>query len=179
MNGRTDRTVSLHPVGRFSKLGEEIADVEAAGADGIHIDVMDGHFVPNLTIGPIVLQWIRKVSKLPYWAHLMMDAPLRFADAFREAGTDGLTVHPETCGNLLTAVNRLRGMGLGVGMALKPETSIGVLDPVLERLDRVLILTVPPGFGGQKLMPEVLGKNKKPSLQDRIPLRAPENRSRR
>jgi ribulose-phosphate 3-epimerase len=150
----------------FSRLGDEIRAVDRAGANGIHLDVMDGHFVPNLTFGPLVVRWIRPESKLPYWAHLMIDEPMTYAEAFRDAGVDGLTFHPETAVDVLSAVERLHGMGLGAGAALKPETPLDVLDSVLERLDRILILTVHPGFGGQKLMPEVLEKIRK--LRDRL-----------
>jgi len=142
----------------FSRLGDEIRNVDRAGADGVHLDIMDGHFVPNLTIGPVVVKWIRSASGLPYWAHLMIREPMRYAEAFRDAGVDGLTFHPETVEDAVRAADQLRQMGLGAGAALNPETAIDVLDPVLERLDRVLILTVHPGFGGQKLIPEVLGK---------------------
>jgi ribulose-phosphate 3-epimerase len=142
----------------FSRLGDEIRAVDGAGAHGIHLDVMDGHFVPNLTFGPLVARWIRSASKLPYWAHLMIDEPMAYAEAFREAGVDGLSIHPETVGDPRSAVDRLHGLGFGVGIALKPETPIDVLDPVIERLDRILILTVHPGFGGQQLLPQVLEK---------------------
>jgi ribulose-phosphate 3-epimerase len=150
----------------FSRLAEEIRTVERAGADGIHLDIMDGHFVPNLTIGPVVVRWIRSASGLPYWAHLMVEEPMRYADAFREAGVNGLTFHPETGGDLRSSVERLHGMGLEAGVALKPETEIGVLAPVLNRVERILILTVNPGFGGQKLIPEILEKITR--LRDRL-----------
>jgi ribulose-phosphate 3-epimerase len=142
----------------FSRLGSEIADAERAGADGIHVDVMDGHFVPNLTIGPLVVRSIRQVSALPYWAHLMIDDPLRFAQDFRDAGVDGITIHPETGTDLASALERIRGLGAGVGLALRPETPIDALDPVIKRLDRVLVLTVHPGFGGQTILKDVIGK---------------------
>jgi len=150
----------------FSRLGDEIRAVDEAGAHGIHLDVMDGHFVPNLTFGPLVVRWIRPASKLPYWAHLMIDEPMTYAEAFRDAGVNGLTFHPETVVDARSAAYRLHGMGMGVGAALKPETPLDVLDPVLEQLDRILILTVHPGFGGQKLMPEVLEKIRK--LRNRL-----------
>jgi ribulose-phosphate 3-epimerase len=155
------RRVEIYPSilsADFSRLGSEIAEADEAGVDGIHIDVMDGHFVPNLTVGALVVRSIRPVSRLPYWAHLMITDPLRFAGDFREAGVDGLTIHPETGTDLPTAVDRIRGLGAEVGMALRPETPIDALDPVLDRLNRILVLTVHPGFGGQTLLTEVIGK---------------------
>jgi ribulose-phosphate 3-epimerase len=142
----------------FSRLGDEIRTVDHAGADGIHLDIMDGDFVPNLTIGPLVVKWLRPVSALPFWAHLMIRRPMQYARAFRDAGVDGITFHPETVTDNVAVAENLSGMGFAVGAALKPETPIDVLDSVLDRLDRILILTVNPGFGGQKLMPEILKK---------------------
>jgi ribulose-phosphate 3-epimerase len=142
----------------FSRLGEEIRTVDRAGADGIHLDIMDGHFVPNLTIGPPVVKWLRPVSTLPFWAHLMIRQPMQYGRAFRDAGVDGITFHPETVTDIVSTAESFAAMGLAVGAALKPETPIDVLDAVLDRLERILILTVHPGFGGQKLMPEVLTK---------------------
>jgi ribulose-phosphate 3-epimerase len=142
----------------FSRLGEEIRTVDRAGADGIHLDIMDGDFVPNITIGPVVVKWLRPVSALPFWAHLMIRRPLQYGRAFREAGVDGITFHPETVTDAASAAESLAGMGLALGAALSPDTPIDVLDPLLDRLDRILILTVHPGFGGQKLMPEILAK---------------------
>lgn len=142
----------------FSQLGEEIRTVEKAGADGIHLDIMDGHFVPNLTIGPVVVQWIRRVSKLPYWAHLMIENPSRFLEPFRDAGVNGITIHSEVNENIEALIRKIRGMGLGAGISLKPETPFETIAPFFPMLDRILILTVPPGFGGQPLMPEVLEK---------------------
>ena len=150
----------------FSRLGDEIRTVAGAGADGIHLDIMDGHFVPNLTIGPLVMKWIRSASDLPYWAHLMIREPMRYVEAFRDAGADGISFHPETVADAAATAARLREMGLGVGAVLNPETQFGVLDRVLDRLDRILIMTVHPGFGGQKLMPEVLGKIRR--LRERL-----------
>lgn len=163
------RRVEIYPSilsADFSRLGSEISDAEAAGADGIHIDVMDGHFVPNLTLGPVVVRSIRPVSGLPYWAHLMISDPLRFAGDFREAGVDGLTIHPETGTDPVSAVERIRGLGAGVGLALRPETPIDALEPVIGMLDRILVLTVHPGFGGQTILKDVIGKIRR--LRDRL-----------
>lgn len=157
----------------FSRLGDEIRAVDGAGAHGIHLDVMDGHFVPNLTFGPLVVRWIRSASKLPYWAHLMIDEPMTYAEAFRDAGVDGLSFHPEAAEDARSAVDRLHGLGLGAGAALKPETPLDVLDPVLECLDRILILTVHPGLGGQRLIPEVLEKIRKLRVRLKILPRPP------
>jgi ribulose-phosphate 3-epimerase len=148
----------------FSRLGEEIVTMDKAGADGIHLDIMDGHFVPNLTVGPVVVQWIRKTSTLPYWAHLMVENPLAFLEPFQKAGVNGLTAHPEIPeigGNISNVLERIRSLGLGAGVALNPETPLEVLEPFLKKLDRILILTVHPGFGGQDLLPEVLDKIKR------------------
>ncbi len=144
----------------FSQLGTEIRTVEKAGADGIHLDIMDGHFVPNLTIGPVVVQWLRRVSRLPYWAHLMIETPSRFLEPFRNAGVNGITIHSEVNEEIETLIRKIRGMGLGAGISLKPETPFEKIVSFFPLLDRVLILTVPPGFGGQPLMPEVLEKIK-------------------
>lgn len=144
----------------FSRLGEEIRTVEKAGADGIHLDIMDGHFVPNLTIGPVVVQWLRRVSKLPYWAHLMIENPSRFLEPFRDAGVNGITIHFEVNQKIEELLQKIRGMGLGAGISLKPETSFEKILSFIPMIDRVLILTVPPGFGGQPLIPEVLEKIK-------------------
>lgn len=144
----------------FSRLGEEIRTVEKAGADGIHLDIMDGHFVPNLTIGPVVVQWLRRVSKLPYWAHLMIENPSRFLEPFRDAGVNGITIHFEVNQKIEELLQKIREMGLGVGISLKPETSFEKILSFIPMIDRVLILMVPPGFGGQPMMPEVLEKIK-------------------
>lgn len=134
----------------FSKLGEEIAKVEKAGADIIHIDIMDGHFVPNITVGPVVVQSLRKVTKLPFDVHLMIEDPDRYIEQFLEAGANIITVHTEGNNNLNRTLQLIRSGGARPAVALNPATSLCVLDTVLEDVDMVLIMTVNPGFGGQQ-----------------------------
>lgn len=142
----------------FGRLAEEIADVEQAGCDWIHVDVMDGHFVPNLTIGPPVIRRIRNVTKLPFDVHLMIDEPLKSIEAYRDAGADWLTVHVEACRNIRETLDCLRKIGAHVGLSLRPKTPVTVLEPYLNRVDLILVMTVEPGFGGQDFMPEMLDK---------------------
>lgn len=137
----------------FARLGDEVAALEAAGADWVHVDVMDGHFVPNLTIGPPVVAALRRVTSLPLDVHLMIEAPERYLDAFADAGATTLTVHQETCVHLHRTVERIRELGMRPGVALNPMTSLTALDEVLPYLDMVLIMTVNPGFGGQRYIP--------------------------
>ncbi len=144
----------------FSRLRDEIKDVEAGGCDLLHIDVMDGHFVPNLTIGPVVIQWIKKSSTLPLDVHLMIEEPIRHLESFRKAGSDSLTVHVEACQDIPRTLEAVRKLGAQVGMSLRPKTSVESLFPYLDRLDLVLVMTVEPGFGGQQFMPEMLEKVK-------------------
>lgn len=151
----------------FTRLREEIESVESAGCDWLHIDVMDGHFVPNLTLGPFILEAIRKVTQLPLDVHLMIESPWKSLKDFRSAGADILTVHTEACGERLEeTLGLIRSLGAGVGASVRPDTEIDVLIPWLDRIDLVLIMTVYPGFGGQKFMPEVLPKLK--SLRSRF-----------
>ncbi|MFQ5829602.1 MAG: ribulose-phosphate 3-epimerase [Candidatus Methylomirabilia bacterium] len=133
----------------FAILGEEIARVEAAGADQLHVDVMDGHFVPNLTIGPPVVEAVRKRTRLPLDVHLMIEAPERYFQDFVSAGADLLSVHPETCPHLHRSVGLIRELGAKAGVALNPATPISVLDYLLDDLNFVLVMSVNPGFGGQ------------------------------
>lgn len=143
----------------FADLRGEIRKVEAGGCDMLHIDVMDGHFVPNLTVGPFIVEAIRKVTGLFLDAHLMIEDPAKYAPSFVKAGADGVTVHAEACpGRLAEVLGSIRAAGARTGVSLKPATP---LDPILEHLpgiDMVLLMTVNPGFGGQAFMPEVLQK---------------------
>jgi len=142
----------------FSRLGEEVGAVEKAGADVIHVDVMDGHFVPNITIGPLVVKGLKKLTSLPLDVHLMIESPERYVEAFAEAGSDWITIHAEVCPRLKGMVRKLRQLKVRPGIVLKPATSLKTLDPVLDDLDLVLIMSVNPGFGGQSFIPSTLKK---------------------
>jgi len=142
----------------FSRLNEEIKDVEKGGCDWLHVDVMDGHFVPNLTVGPVVVGWIRKCTRLPLDVHLMIDEPSRYLEAFRKAGSDRITVHVEACREVPKTLESIRGLGAEAGISLRPKTPVESIYPYLDRLDLVLVMTVEPGFGGQRFMPGMLEK---------------------
>lgn len=142
----------------FARLGEEIARVERGGATMLHLDVMDGHFVPNLTIGPPVVKSIRKVTRLHLNVHLMIEEPERHIPAFVQAGANSISVHYETCRHLDGVLNLIRDQGVMPGIVLNPSTPVSVLQDVLEVADYVLLMSVNPGFGGQKLIPYVLDK---------------------
>ena len=142
----------------FAKLGEEVRAVDEAGADWIHIDVMDGHFVPNLTIGPGVVKALRPHSPKPFDVHLMIAPVDPFLDAFAEAGADIITVHPEAGPHLHRSIERLKALGKKAGVSLNPATPAKALDYVLEEVDLVLVMTVNPGFGGQKFISSQLRK---------------------
>jgi ribulose-phosphate 3-epimerase len=142
----------------FAKLGDEVRSVDEAGADWIHIDVMDGHFVPNLTIGPGVVKALRPFSKKPFDVHLMISPVDPFIDAFAEAGANIITVHPEAGPHLHRTVERVKALGLKAGVSLNPATPVDALDYVLDDLDLVLVMSVNPGFGGQKFISSQLGK---------------------
>ena len=133
----------------FTRLGEEVHAVEAAGADWIHADVMDGHFVPNITFGPLVVAAVRKITRLPIDVHLMIESPDRYIQAFAEAGADWISVQVETCPHLNRAVQQIKEAGAKAGVVLNPSTPLSALDWVLEYTDYVLIMSVNPGFGGQ------------------------------
>jgi ribulose-phosphate 3-epimerase len=145
----------------FARLAEEIACVERAGATILHLDVMDGHFVPNLTIGPPVVESIRKVTRLHLDVHLMIENPERYVAAFVEAGANSVSVHYEACRNLDGTLGLIRDAGAVAGIVLNPATPVSVLEDVLEVADYVLLMSVNPGFGGQKLIPYVLDKARK------------------
>ncbi len=142
----------------FSRLGDEIRAVGAGGADYIHVDVMDGHFVPNITIGPLVVEAARKVTGLPLDVHLMIENPDRYVPAFAEAGADIIVVHAEAAVHLHRTVQLIRSLGKKAGVALNPATPLNHLDHVLEDLDLVLLMTVNPGFGGQSFIEACLDK---------------------
>ena len=142
----------------FTKLGEEIKAVEAAGADYIHIDVMDGHFVPNITVGPMIVKAARKITDLPLDVHLMIENPERYIDDFIEAGSDVITVHVETATHLHRLLGVVRDAGIKAGAALNPATPLSSIQHVLHTMDMVVLMTVNPGFGGQSFIPAVLPK---------------------
>ncbi|WP_216828031.1 ribulose-phosphate 3-epimerase [Alkalihalobacterium elongatum] len=142
----------------FSKLGEEISDVEQGGADYIHVDVMDGHFVPNITIGPLIVEAIRPVTKLPLDVHLMIENPDLYIPQFAKAGADIITVHVEACPHLHRTVHLIKEQGVKAGVVLNPATPVDTIQHVIDDVDMVLLMTVNPGFGGQKFINSVLPK---------------------
>jgi ribulose-phosphate 3-epimerase len=142
----------------FSRLGEQIKEVEAGGAAMIHVDVMDGHFVPNISIGPAVTAAVRKVTRLPVDCHLMIEEPDRYLEGFAEAGAEMISVHVEVLRHLHRTVQAIKGLGVKAGVVLNPSTPLSAADEILADVDFVLLMTVNPGFGGQKLIPSVLPK---------------------
>ena len=144
----------------FSQLGNEIKRLEEGGADMIHVDVMDGHFVPNLTIGPPVIKALKKHSSILFDVHLMISPVHKYIEAYSEAGADIITIHPEATDDLEKSILKIKELNKKVGVSLNPETKIDVILKFLDKIDLVLIMSVNPGFGGQKFMPEVLNKIK-------------------
>jgi ribulose-phosphate 3-epimerase len=142
----------------FSRLDREVRAVERAGADLIHVDVMDGHFVPNITIGPLVVTGLRKLTSLPLDVHLMIEEPERYIEVFAQAGSTWITIHAEVCRNLRQMVRKIRQLNVRPGVVLNPATPLRRLYPVLEEIDLVLLMSVNPGFGGQAFIPDVLKK---------------------
>ncbi len=145
----------------FSKLGKEVSDAGAAGADLIHVDVMDGRFVPNITMGPLVVKAIRPVTGLPLDVHLMIAEPEKFIGPFVDAGADIVTFHIETCKDPEGLIAMIRKTGKRLGVSVRPKTPLSALDDILDKVDMVLVMTVEPGFGGQSFMKDVLPKIKK------------------
>jgi ribulose-phosphate 3-epimerase len=142
----------------FSRLKDEIQAVEAAGADWLHVDVMDGHFVPNITIGPVVVEWVRKVTTIPVDVHLMITDPDKYAPEFIKAGADWISIHPDTCANPNATLQKIHGLGAKASIAVNPDVPLSQVESCFADIDMVLMMTVFPGFGGQSFIPDVLAK---------------------
>ncbi|NBU75467.1 MAG: ribulose-phosphate 3-epimerase [Planctomycetes bacterium] len=142
----------------FTRLGEQVREAEAAGADRIHVDVMDGHFVPNISMGPLVVEALRKITRLPLETHLMISNPDQYLEAFAKAGSTSLLVHVEGNNHLHRTIQSIRGLGLPAGVVLNPATPTWSIEEVIDMVDLVLVMTVNPGFGGQQYLPETEGK---------------------
>src|SRR3954451_9275644 len=153
----------------LGRLAEEVKEAELAGADWIHVDVMDGRFVPNITLGPLIVEAVRRATSLPIDVHLMIDAPERYLADFASAGGDILTIHAEACTHVQATLARARALGRRAGLALCPATPLGIVEEVHEDVDLLLVMTVNPGFGGQKLIPATVGKTRRArDLLDRL-----------
>jgi ribulose-phosphate 3-epimerase len=144
----------------FSKLSEQIQTVEAAGADWIHLDVMDGHYVPNITFGPLIIAGVRKITDLTLDAHLMIENADNYLELFKNAGVDQITVHVEACPHLWATIDKIHALGLKAGVTLNPATPVSLIESVLHKVELVLVMTVEPGFGGQIFISEMLDKIK-------------------
>ncbi len=142
----------------FARLGEQVKAAEAAGVDRLHVDVMDGHFVPNITIGPLVVRALRRVTDLRLDTHLMIEAPERYLEAFAQAGVSGLIVHVETCPHLHRTIQQIKELGIRAGVTLNPATPLVCLEEILPEVDIVLVMSVNPGFGGQSYIPSSTGR---------------------
>ncbi|MBM4260761.1 MAG: ribulose-phosphate 3-epimerase [Deltaproteobacteria bacterium] len=142
----------------FSRLKDEIQAVEAAGADWLHVDVMDGHFVPNITIGPVVVEWVRKVTTIPVDVHLMITDPGKYAPEFIKAGADWVSIHPDTCANPNATLRKIRELGAKASIAVNPDVPLSKVAACFPDIDMILMMTVFPGFGGQAFIPDVLPK---------------------
>ena len=142
----------------FARLGEEIATAESAGADWIHVDVMDGHFVPNITMGPFIVATCRRITKLPLDVHLMIEQPERYLEAFANAGASGLTVHVETCPDIVGTLKQIKSLGCRAGAVLNPETPVGAIQPAFMEADLILVMSVHPGYSGQSFIPESIAR---------------------
>lgn len=145
----------------FARLGEQVKEAEAAGADYIHIDVMDGHFVPNITVGPLVVRALRRITSLPLDVHLMIDRPEQFVEEFSRAGADIITVHWEACPHVHRVLEKIRSLGKKAGVSINPATPVWVLEEIAGEVELILAMTVDPGFGGQRLIPGTVVKVEK------------------
>ena len=145
----------------FARLGEHVKEAEDAGVDYIHVDVMDGHFVPNITIGPLIVKALRPVTKLPLDVHLMIENPERYIEDFAQAGADIITVHQETCPHLHRTLQQIHNLGIRAGVSLNPSTPVSTLDEIIAEVDLILVMSVNPGFGGQSYIHSCTGKIQK------------------